>query len=62
MEYKDMYQDAIENTDCDGEYHYDGYKDVSALIMYVYDKYSVNTAGNDTAHNELCKLLQETNN
>lgn len=53
-EYLEMYETALANCQ-DG---YKGYYGANALSFYVYEKYNINAASNDIAHDALCKIME----
>jgi hypothetical protein len=50
--YKEMYEEAAAKTN--GEYK--GYTKGNALSLYVDEKYGVNAAANNAAHDALCEV------
>ncbi len=54
MDYREMYEKAAKKT----KGHYKGYDRGNALSLYVYEKYGVNAASNDKAHDELCNVVE----
>ena len=51
--YKEMYEEAAKKTN--GEWK--GYTEGNALSLYVAEKYGVNAAANNNAHNALCEVV-----
>ena len=53
MEYKEMYEEAAVETNG----RYKGYTGANALSLYVDDKYGVNAAESNKAHDALCDAM-----
>jgi hypothetical protein len=53
MTYLEMYLEAAIET----LGNYEGYKDANALSLYVNDKFNVNAASDNVAHDALCDAM-----
>ena len=55
-EYITMYETAL--RECDGK-GYKGHSGVNALSLYVDDKYDINAAVDNIAHDALCEVAKQ---
>ena len=51
--YAEMYREAAEECNNENEYYYKGFTAGNALSLYVEEKYNVNAAANESAHDAL---------